>query len=75
MIRGTSGGPVLDHAKIDSAGKQVIISAPSRPAYKQIVEVARELTTRSTILSSNLETLAVEQAVYMQNRALFSAGK
>jgi len=70
MVRGTSGGPTLD-AKIDSAGKQVIIAAPTRSAYKQIVESVRDLTTRSAILSGNLENLVTEQAIYMQNRSLF----
>lgn len=70
MVRGTSGGPTLD-AKIDSAGRQVIIAAPTRSAYKQIVESVRDLTTRSAILSGNLENLVTEQAVYMQNRSLF----
>jgi len=67
MVRGTSGGPTLD-AKIDSVGKQVIIAAPARSAYKQIIEAARELTTRSAILSNNLENCAIEQAVYIRNR-------
>ncbi len=67
MVRGTSAGPTLD-AKIDSSGKQVIIAAPIKSAYKQIVESTRELTTRSGILSSNLEALVKDQSAYLKNR-------
>jgi translation initiation factor 3 subunit E len=69
MVRGNSSsyGPNLD-AKIDSSGKQVIISAPARSAYKQVVESSRDLNTRSGILSTNLEQLVKEQAVYIKNR-------
>lgn len=67
MVRGSSGGPTL-HAKIDSAGKQVIMSAPTVSAYKQVVDSTRDLTTRSAILGLNLETLVKEQGVYIQNK-------
>lgn len=67
MVRGTSAGPTLD-AKIDSSGKQVLIAAPVKSAYKQIVETTRELTTRSGILSANLEVLVKDQAAYLRNR-------
>jgi translation initiation factor 3 subunit E len=67
MVRGTSAGPTLD-AKIDSSGKQVIIAAPIKSAYKQIVETTRELTTRSGILSANVEALVKDQAAYLRNR-------
>lgn len=67
MVRGntSSQGATLD-ARIDSSGKQVIISAPARSAHKQIVEASRDLTTRSGILSNNLETLVKEQANYIK---------
>lgn len=68
MVRGTSAGPTLD-AKIDSANKQVIIAAPTTTAYKMIVDSTRELTTRSGILSNNLENLVIEQALYIKNQA------
>lgn len=69
MVRGnsTSYGPNLD-AKIDSSGKQVIISAPARSAFKEVVESSRDLNTRSGILSSNLENLVKEQAGYIKSR-------
>ena len=67
MVRGSSGGPTL-HAKIDSAGKQVIMSPPTLSAFKQVVETTRDLTTRSSILALNLETLVKEQGVYLQNK-------
>lgn len=67
MVRGntSSQGATLD-ARIDSSGKQAIISPPPRSAHKQIVEASRDLTTRSGILSNNLETLVKEQAGYIK---------
>jgi translation initiation factor 3 subunit E len=69
MVRGNSASHGFNlNAKIDSSGKQVIISAPARSALKQIVESTRDLTTRSVILCTNLETLAKDQEIYIKNR-------
>lgn len=67
MVRGTAAGPTVD-AKIDSAGKQVIMAPPAPTAYKKVIDTTRELTTRSAMLSTNLETLVKEQAPYLQAR-------
>eukprot|EP00600_Ochromonadales_sp_CCMP1393_P005447 CAMPEP_0174959138 /NCGR_PEP_ID=MMETSP0004_2-20121128/3014_1 /TAXON_ID=420556 /ORGANISM="Ochromonas sp., Strain CCMP1393" /LENGTH=397 /DNA_ID=CAMNT_0016207431 /DNA_START=133 /DNA_END=1326 /DNA_ORIENTATION=+ len=66
IVRNATSGPTAN-AKIDSAGKQVLMAPPSsRAAYKQVTDSARELTTRSAILSSNLENLVKEQGVYLK---------
>lgn len=65
IVRGSTAGPTAD-AKIDSSGKQVLMAPPARNAYKQIIDTSRELTTRSGILSANLETLVKEQAPYLK---------
>lgn len=67
LVRGTAAGARLD-ARIDSAGKQVIMAAPSKSAYKKIVDSTRDLTNRTTILSTNLETLVRDQALYLRNK-------
>lgn len=63
MVRGASA---LDGAKIDSAGKQVIMPVPSKSGYKQIIDRTRELTVRSSILSSNVSNLLQEQSTYIK---------
>jgi translation initiation factor 3 subunit E len=67
MVRGSSGGPTLN-AKIDSAGKQVIMAPPSKSVYKQVIESTKELTARTATLGANLELLVKEQAVYIKNK-------
>eukprot|EP01038_Epipyxis_sp_PR26KG_P006043 gene6043-8320_t len=67
LVRGSAAGPRLD-ATIDSSGKQVIISPPIKSTHKQIVESTRELSTRSGILSSNLENLIEDQGAYIRNK-------
>jgi translation initiation factor 3 subunit E len=68
IVRGSTQGPISD-AKIDSSGKQVIIAASDRAAYKQVVDSTRELTTRAGILGNNLENLVKDQAVYIKHNA------
>jgi len=70
MVRGSStvgGGAALD-AKIDSSGKQVIMSAPTRPTTQQVVDRTRDYTHRSSTLSSALQGALKDQAVFLQNR-------
>jgi len=65
IVRSSTTGPAAD-AKIDSAGKQVLMAAPERSAYKQVIESTRGLTTRSGFLGNNLENLVKDQAVYLK---------
>ena len=70
MVRGSStvgGGAALD-AKIDSSGKQVIMSAPTRSTTQAVIERTRDFAHRSTTLSSSLQGALKEQAVFLQNR-------
>lgn len=65
IVRGSVSGPTVD-AKIDSSGKQVLMAAPTKVGHKQIIDVSKELSNRSGILSANLEALVKEQALYIQ---------
>lgn len=70
MVRGSAtvgGGLALD-AKIDSSGKQVIMSPPSRSTQQQVVERTREFTHRSATLSGTLQTALKEHSEFLQNR-------
>jgi translation initiation factor 3 subunit E len=68
MIRGSSTGSTTLDAKIDSSAKQVIMATPSRTAHQLIMERTRDLTVRSAMLSTNITSLAQEQAVFIRNR-------
>ena len=65
MVRNTS---VALDARIDSAGKQVLMSTPSRSAHQLVVDRTRDLTVRCGVLGSNIEALLQEQAVYLRSR-------
>eukprot|EP00607_Mallomonas_marina_P009925 CAMPEP_0182419722 /NCGR_PEP_ID=MMETSP1167-20130531/4109_1 /TAXON_ID=2988 /ORGANISM="Mallomonas Sp, Strain CCMP3275" /LENGTH=326 /DNA_ID=CAMNT_0024594785 /DNA_START=455 /DNA_END=1435 /DNA_ORIENTATION=+ len=67
MVRSASAGSSVD-AKIDSSGKQVIMSVPMRSAHQQVVDRTRDLTVRSSLLCSNLESTLQDQAFYVKNR-------
>eukprot|EP01041_Mallomonas_annulata_P006390 gene6390-12928_t len=67
MVRSATAGASVD-AKIDSSGKQVIMSMPMRSAHQQVVDRTRDLTVRSGLLCSNLETTLLDQAFYVKNR-------
>ena len=67
MVRNSATGSSVD-AKIDSSGKQVIMSVPMRNAHQQVVEKTRDLTVRSSLLCSNLESTLNDQAFYVKNR-------
>jgi translation initiation factor 3 subunit E len=65
IVRGSTSGPAAD-AKIDSSGKRVLMAAPERVAYKQVIDTTRDLTARSATLGINLENLVKDQAVYIK---------
>ena len=67
MVSMVRSATALD-AKIDSAGKQVVMSAPSKSAHQQVVDKTRDLTVRCAMLSANVEALLQEQAIYVRNR-------
>lgn len=64
-----SSSPSLHNAKIDSSGKQVIMSPPNKGGQQEIVDRTRDLTVRSGMLSSNIDSLLAEQGFYLKNRA------
>lgn len=65
MVVNTAGGTPID-AKIDSAAKEAIIAPPSRAVYQDVVDKARDLTNRTSVLSSNLITLMQEQGAFVK---------
>jgi translation initiation factor 3 subunit E len=65
MVRGTMVGSAQD-AKVDSAGKQVIMPSPVNTTHAVVVERSRDLTERSAVLANNLDALAHEQASYIR---------
>lgn len=67
MVRNSNAGDAID-AKIDSSGKQVIMSVPVRSAHQQVVDRTRDLTVRSSLLCSNLESTLQDQIFYVKNR-------
>jgi len=71
MVRNASLSTTLD-ARIDSSGKQVNMSAPSKSALQDILEKTRDLTSRSTVLSNNLENLLSDQVHYVREKRIFN---
>lgn len=67
VVRNASAGAAVD-ARIDSAGRQVVMSSPSKSAHQQVAEKTRDLTVRCALLGSNMEALLRDQAVYLQHR-------
>jgi translation initiation factor 3 subunit E len=67
MVRTATGGAALD-ARIDSAGKQVVMSSPGRSAHQQVIDKARDLTVRCAMLGSNMEAILQEQHAYLVHR-------
>ena len=65
MVRNTT---VALDARIDSAGKQVLMSTPSRSAHQLAVDRTRDLTVRCGVLGSNLEALLQEQSIFLRSR-------
>lgn len=60
-----SSSATLQDAKIDSFGKQVLLSPPSKNPHRQVVELTKDLTTRSGVLVANLESVARDQKEYL----------
>lgn len=69
MVRGNNGTGTSLNAKIDSFGKQVIIAPPVSTSHQQVIDATKELTTRTSVLSNNLENLIKEQAFFLLHRA------
>ena len=67
MVQKSTVNATLD-ACIDSSGKQVLMSPPSRIGQQEVVERTRDLTVRSAMLASNIESLLQEQSFYLKNR-------
>ena len=74
MIRGaalakTSGEasstPSID-ARIDSDNKQVLMIPPVKSMHQSVIDRTRDLTSRSGVLVSNIETMVAEQGAYMK---------
>jgi hypothetical protein len=65
MVMNAAGGTPID-AKIDSAAKQAIIAPPSRAVYQDVVDKARDLTNRTSVLSSNLTSLMHDQGAFVK---------
>jgi len=57
------------NACIDSAGRQVIMSPPTKVGQQDVVERTRDLTVRSSMLTSNIDSLLGEQGFYLRNRS------
>jgi translation initiation factor 3 subunit E len=57
-------------AKIDSVDKQVLISPVNKSVHKQVVEVTKDIISRSSVLAANVETIAKDQTAYLQTRNL-----
>jgi translation initiation factor 3 subunit E len=66
IVRAATSGPTFD-AKIDSAGKRVIMSTPSRSAHQTVIEKTKEVNLRSGILVSSLSNLLAEQHILVPN--------
>lgn len=65
MVVNTGAGTPID-AKIDSAAKQAIIAPPSRAVYQDVVDKARDLTNRTSVLSGNLASLMHDQGQFVK---------
>eukprot|EP01042_Synura_sphagnicola_P000173 gene173-174_t len=67
MVRGATSGVALD-ARIDSSGKQVLMSVSTRSAHQLVLDHTRDLTARSAALATNLDSIVQEQAFYVKLR-------
>jgi translation initiation factor 3 subunit E len=69
MIRGSAvGNGIPLDAKIDSSGKQVLMSVPSKTSQQVVVEKTRDLTHRTGILSAAIEAVIRDDADYLRVR-------
>ena len=67
MVRNASFSSALD-ARIDSSSKRVVMSSPTKLALQDIMERTRDLTTRTSNLTGNLDLLLNDQALYIRDR-------
>lgn len=68
MIKGKNEGVTVD-ARVDaSQKKEVIMADPTRSVHQQVASKTRDLTSRSSVLSANIQQLFKDQAVYVKNR-------
>ncbi len=67
MVRNASFSSALD-ARIDSSSKRVVMSSPTKLALQDIMERTRDLTTRTSNLMGNLDSLLSDQALYIRDR-------
>jgi translation initiation factor 3 subunit E len=78
MIRGASGQDgnlsALD-IRIDSSGKQIIMSPPSVASSKVIYDRTNDIIVRSNLLNNNLEQLLNDQSAYLKQQKLEVANK
>lgn len=65
IVRNSTTGPIMN-AKIDSANNKMLMKTPENTAYKSVMDTTRDLTTRSSILASNMENLIKEQNEYIK---------
>ncbi len=69
MVRGSAAGNGIPlDAKIDSSGKQVLMSIPAKSPQQHVQDKTRDLTHRSGVLSATLENVAKEQQLYLSVR-------
>lgn len=64
----TTLNSVANDARIDSAAKHVILAPPTFNIYQQVVDKTRDLTARSAMLNTNMNTLLTEQGILIKNR-------
>jgi translation initiation factor 3 subunit E len=64
----TTLNSVANDARIDSAAKHVILAPPTYNIYQQVADKTRDLTARSAMLNTNMNTLLSEQGILIKNR-------
>lgn len=67
MVRNGTISATAD-AKIDASAKQVIMAPPGRAVHQVVIEKTRDLTARSSQLSTNLASLIHDQAPLIRAR-------
>ena len=67
MVRNATIAATAD-AKIDASAKQVIMAPPGRAVHQQVIDKTRDLTARSSVLSSNLGALVNDQAALIRTK-------
>ena len=79
MVKTTSGSGISNtvdndksnqvsvDARIDSSAKQVILAPPSVNIFQQVVDKTKDLTLRSSMLFTNMNTMLQEQGILINN--------